>query len=48
MKQVIEEWPDDTSLIVMEEYVNDELDDEKKLTEEIETKLNDEDGLTPN
>ena len=46
MKKVPEECPDDTSPIVMEECVNDELGDDNKnnVIEENYTNLNDEDG----
>ena len=45
MKKVVKEFPDDTSPVVMNEYVNDEDYDKNKrnLVKENETKLNDED-----
>ena len=45
MEKVIEERPDDTSPVDMEECVNDEVDDDKNfnLIEENETELNYED-----
>ena len=45
LKKVIEKWAYDTSPVVMEEFVNDEVDYDNKhiLIEENETKLNYED-----
>ena len=43
MEEVIDEWPDDTSLVVTEDCVNEEVDDSNKnyFIEEIETEVHD-------